>query len=244
MSQSKATKPKQEQGFLTKAYLFGYNATQVVGWSYILYQLANYYFLAGPEFRAKTTLWDYTKLAVIVFQNAAAVEIINAALGLVKSNPVITTFQVLSRMMVVIGVVMATPTAKVSPGLPIALFAWAVTEIIRYGYYALNIVKLVPHLVIWLRYTTFIGLYPIGVTGELLCFWWAQSYARTSKIWSTEMPNSWNATFSYFYLLWIVMLLYIPLFPQMYLHMFAQRRKILGGSSSSNSAKDKSKKTH
>lgn len=79
------------------------------------------------------------------------------------------------------------------------------------------------------RYTTFIALYPIGVTGELLCFYWAQMHVRESKQWSVEMPNSYNFTFSYFYFLWGVMLSYIPLFPQMYLHMFAQRKKILGG---------------
>ncbi|XP_039950667.1 very-long-chain (3R)-3-hydroxyacyl-CoA dehydratase hpo-8 [Bactrocera tryoni] len=219
----------QQQGPAVKGYLFVYNATQVVGWSYILFQLVNYYLLQGPEFRAGLGLWDYTRVAVIVFQNAAFVEILNAAFGLVKSNPVITTFQVLSRMMVVLGVVMATPTGKVSPGLPIALFAWAVTEIIRYGYYALNIINFMPYIVVFLRYTTFIALYPIGVTGELLCFWWAQGFAKSNTIWSLEMPNKWNATFSYFALLWFVMLLYIPLFPQMYLHMFAQRKKILGG---------------
>ncbi|XP_065357293.1 very-long-chain (3R)-3-hydroxyacyl-CoA dehydratase hpo-8 [Calliphora vicina] len=236
--------PAKEQSFAIKGYLFLYNAIQVVGWCYILYQLANYYLIQGPEFRASITLWDYTRFAVIVFQNAAFVEIINAACGFVKSNPVITTFQVLSRMMVVVGVVMATPTGKVSPGLPIALLAWSVTEIIRYGYYAFNIVKFVPHFLVFLRYTTFIALYPIGVTGELLCFWWAQSYAKNNpSLWSIEMPNIYNATFSYYVLLWIVMLLYIPLFPQMYLHMFAQRRKILGGASSSSS-KPSSKKVN
>lgn len=231
-NKSSATSSK-EQSFLTKAYLFAYNAVQVGGWSYILYQLINYYVLQGPAFRAQITLWDYTRLAVIVFQNAAFVEILNAVFGLVKSNPVVTTFQVLSRMMVVVGVVMATPTGKVSPGLPIALFAWSVTEIIRYGFYALNIIKVVPKFVTFLRYTTFIGLYPIGVTGELLCFWWAQSYAKEHGVWSLEMPNKWNATFSYFTFLWIVMLAYIPLFPQLYMHMFTLRRKILGGSASS-----------
>lgn len=78
------------------------------------------------------------------------------------------------------------------------------------------------------RYTTFIVLYPTGVTGELLCLYWAQSYAQKNKIWSIELPNTYNFTFSYFYFLWIVMLLYIPLFPQLYLHMFALRRKVLG----------------
>ncbi|XP_030384745.1 very-long-chain (3R)-3-hydroxyacyl-CoA dehydratase hpo-8 [Scaptodrosophila lebanonensis] len=232
MSAKVAAKSNKEPSSLAKIYLFAYNAIQVGGWSYILYQLLNYYVLQGPQFRAQVTLWDYTRVAVIIFQNAAFVEILNAAFGLVKSNPVVTTFQVFSRMMVVVGVVMATPTGKVSPGLPIALFAWAVTEIIRYGYYALNIIKVVPHLVVFLRYTTFIALYPIGVTGELLCFWWAQNYAKEHSVWSVVMPNKWNATFSYFALLWIVMLGYIPIFPQLYLHMFAQRRKILGGGGS------------
>lgn len=78
------------------------------------------------------------------------------------------------------------------------------------------------------RYTTFIVLYPTGVTGELLCLYWAQDYAAKNTIWSIELPNITNFTFSYYYFLWIVMLLYIPLFPQLYFHMFALRKKVLG----------------
>lgn len=141
--------------------------------------------------------------------------------------------------MVVCGVVMATPDGKISPGLPLALLAWSITEIIRYSYYTLNIINSVPYILIWLRYTTFIILYPIGVTGELLCFYWAQDYAKKTGVWSIELPNKYNDTFSYYYFLWIVMLLYIPLFPQMYLHMFAQRRKIIGGNQSKESVSDK-----
>lgn len=130
--------------------------------------------------------------------------------------------------MVVCGVLLATPTAIYSPGLPLALLAWSITEIIRYGYYGLNIINAVPKFVVWLRYTTFIVLYPIGVTGELLCFYWAQSYARDASVWSIEFPNKWNFTFSYYYFLWIVILMYIPIFPHLYMHMFAQRKKVLG----------------
>lgn len=81
---------------------------------------------------------------------------------------------------------------------------------------------------LYCSYTTFIILYPTGVTGELLCLYWAQSYAQKNKIWSIELPNTYNFTFSYFRFLWIVILLYIPLFPQLYLHMFALRKKVLG----------------
>ncbi|XP_063696219.1 very-long-chain (3R)-3-hydroxyacyl-CoA dehydratase 2 [Culicoides brevitarsis] len=219
-------KVKKGPSPLVKAYLILYNAVQVVGWSYMLYQLFAFYTIDKQE---KLSLWEYLKWTVMIFQNLAVLEIFHAASGIVPSNVVITTFQVFSRVMVVCGVVWATPTGQVSPGLPLALLAWCITEIIRYGYYALSLLNAVPHLLVWFRYTTFIVLYPIGVTGELLCFYWAQSYVRETKLWSVEMPNPWNFTFSYFYFLWIVMLGYIPIFPHLYLHMFAQRKKILGG---------------
>lgn len=78
-------------------------------------------------------------------------QIFHAATGIVPSNVVITTFQVFSRVMVVGGVVWATPTGQVSPGLPLALLAWCITEIIRYGYYALSLINAVPHILVWLR---------------------------------------------------------------------------------------------
>jgi len=218
----------REPSQLAKYYLILYNVAQVIGWSYMLYQLIAYYTIHRGT---QQTLWEYIAWTVIIFQNAAVLEIIHVAIGIVKSNLIITTLQVLSRVMVVCGVILATPTGKVSPGVPLALLAWSVTEIIRYSYYAFNLLGSVPHILVFLRYTTFIALYPIGVTGELLCFYWAQMHVRETKQWSIEMPNPGNVTFSYFYFLWAVMLSYIPLFPQMYLHMFGQRKRILGSGS-------------
>lgn len=218
----------KESSTLTKLYLILYNGIQTVGWSYIFYQLVAYYTFDKGNGQ---TLWEYLGNAVIFFQNAAALEIIHAATRLVPSNPVITTAQVMSRVIVVCGIVMATPTGKTSPGLPLALLAWSITEIIRYGYYALNLLGSAPYFIIFLRYTTFIVLYPIGVTGEMLCVYWAQSYVRKTKMWSIQMLNAFNFTFSYYFVLWVLLGLYIPLFIPMYMHMFAQRRKILGGGS-------------
>jgi len=229
-SKGNSTKSK-EPGTIAKLYLRVYNFSLVIGWSYILCRLFRHQTgTLSPEDLGKS-LWDVAGPSVIIFQNAAVLEIMHAAVGLVRSNPIITTFQVLSRVMVVCGVILATPLdyAAASPGLPIALLAWSVTEIIRYSYYFMSLMGFVPHFIVWLRYTTFIALYPIGVTGELLCFYWAQSYAADyPDAWSFALPNAWNFTFSYRYFLILVMLLYIPLFPQMYLHMFAQRRKVLG----------------
>ncbi|KAL6260384.1 hypothetical protein P5V15_007913 [Pogonomyrmex californicus] len=213
-------------GAFAKLYLSSYNLGQTLGWSYILYQIIQYYISPSTG----NTLWDKIKLPIIIFQNAALLEIIHAATGMVSSNVIITTFQVLSRVGVVVAVILATPYmyAASSPGLPLALIAWSITEIIRYFYYFVNLINIVPYVLVWLRYTTFIILYPLGVTGELLCFYSAMKYATANPdSWSYTLPNKWNFTFSYLYFLVTVALTYIPLFPQLYLHMFAQRRKIL-----------------
>ena len=47
---------------------------------------------------------------------------------------------------------------------------------------------------------------------------------------SIHLPNALNVTFYFPLIILGIMLLYIPLFPPMYLHMFAQRKKVLGTS--------------
>lgn len=54
--------------------------------------------------------------------------------------------------MLVCGVLLATPNAIYSPGLPLALLAWSITEIIRYGFYGFNLLGVVPKVLIFLRY--------------------------------------------------------------------------------------------
>ena len=70
---------------------------------------------------------------------------------IVPSNPVITGMQVASRVMVVCGVILLTQAARDSIGLHLALGAWAITEVIRYGNYVLNLIGGVPYIVTWLR---------------------------------------------------------------------------------------------
>uniref|UniRef100_A0A1A7X5Z8 Very-long-chain (3R)-3-hydroxyacyl-CoA dehydratase n=1 Tax=Iconisemion striatum TaxID=60296 RepID=A0A1A7X5Z8_9TELE len=50
-----------------------------------------------------------------------------------------------------------------------------------------------------------------------------------SGMYSMRLPNKYNVSFDYYYCLIIVMLSYIPLFPQLYLHMLRQRRRVLHG---------------
>ncbi|CAH1403351.1 unnamed protein product [Nezara viridula] len=212
---------------MVKLYLFSYNALQFLGWSYLLYQVVIHY-ASGKD---SSSLWEAVKFTLMVFQNAAVLEVLHVMLGLVKSNVVITAMQVASRVMVVCGVLSVTPTAPRSIGLLLLLIAWSVTEIIRYLYYAVNIYTKVPFFIVWCRYTFFYVLYPVGVTGELLCFYAAQKFVKQHHLWSMDLPNVANFTFSYHYFQLAIMASYLPLFPRLYLHMVSQRKKIIGGES-------------
>lgn len=78
-------------------------------------------------------------------------QILHAAVGLVPSSVFVVLMQVYSRVFLVCGALLATQGATTSPGLPLCILAWSITEIIRYAYYALNLVDIVPSSLTFLR---------------------------------------------------------------------------------------------
>ncbi|XP_050297187.1 very-long-chain (3R)-3-hydroxyacyl-CoA dehydratase hpo-8 [Anthonomus grandis grandis] len=216
-------KKKSSRGALTRFYLLAYNITQTIGWTMILYKLISYYLVPNNG----KSLYDVLSFSLMWFQNAAVLEVFHAATGMVKSSAIMTAFQVGSRVAVVCGVLLATNEARLGLGLPMAVLAWSLTEIIRYSNYACALFGSTPYFLKYLRYTLFIILYPIGITGELTCIYKAQCEVGEGQLYSIDMPNKYNFTFNYQHLLWFLMILYVPLFPQLYMYMFGQRKKAL-----------------
>jgi very-long-chain (3R)-3-hydroxyacyl-CoA dehydratase len=212
---------------LLKGYLILFNAILAAGWAYVGY-LGTMKFLSGEPVKTFPLLWGAVEIPLKIFQTAAVMEVVHAAVRIVPSNVFLTLFQVLSRIFALWGVLNISSPSQTCLGVPLLLFAWTITEIIRYSYYVLHLVGF-SKLIEWFRYTLFIVLYPIGVTGELICIYYALSFVRERSMWSIKMPNAFNLTFDYQYFLIGVMLMYIPFFPQLYCHMFAQRKKVLGG---------------
>ncbi|KAF8386600.1 hpo-8, partial [Pristionchus pacificus] len=207
-----------------EAYLALYNFAQVGGWSVVLIKSV-LSLLAGATF---TQTYEGVEFWLDVFQTAAVLEILHCALGLVRSPIVTTIIQVFSRVAVLWLVLHPVKESRDSIGVPMLLIAWSVTEIIRYSFYALNIFKAVPHFLIWLRYTLFIVLYPMGASGELFVIFRSLPYVWERQLFSISMPNPANVSFSFYWFLVILMLNYIPGFPKMYFYMFGQRKKVLG----------------
>ncbi len=73
------------------------------------------------------------------------------------------------------------------------LYAWSITEMIRYSFYAGGLLHMTPGVLTWLRYTLFIILYPIGVTVSNFIYSPLQVFIYTQKtiFWINVLKYLW-----------------------------------------------------
>ncbi|XP_008568651.1 PREDICTED: very-long-chain (3R)-3-hydroxyacyl-[acyl-carrier protein] dehydratase 2 [Galeopterus variegatus] len=161
------------------------------------------------------------------FQTGALLEILHCAIGIVPSSVVLTSFQVMSRVFLIWAVTHSVKEVQSEDSVLLFVIAWTITEIIRYSFYTFSLLNHLPYLIKWARYTLFIVLYPMGVSGELLTIYAALPFVRQASLYSISLPNKYNFSFDYYAFLILIMISYIPIFPQLYFHMIHQRRKIL-----------------
>ncbi|KAF1942872.1 PTPLA-domain-containing protein [Clathrospora elynae] len=165
----------------------------------------------------KTGLFTATEPHARWIQTASLVEILHAAFGLIKSPVRTTALQVVTRVIQVWMVWHSFPQSTATSHAYLALLlAWSIADTIRYTYLALNMHGKAPKSLVWLRYTMFYPLYPIGIGAE----WWLLCRAITpgAKINSVIPP-----------IIYFCLILYIPGSYVMYTYMIKQRKKALRG---------------
>ena len=81
----------------------------------------------------------------------------------------------------------------------------------------------IPYIIIWCRYSFFIILYPIGVSGEMITVWNAKKDFSKYIIWNSD-----KLTITFANLIYPVWILYIPALIFLYGYLFKQRKKVLG----------------
>jgi len=219
---------------LKLAYLSAYNLYGLVGWSFILMTIVK--IVAAGDV---TVLWKELEMPLKYVQTAAVMEILHALIGLVRSPISRTVPQVFSRLAIVWCFMDPMFTHK-SPTNPKEMFAsethywfgimtmtaWCFAEIIRYTFYGLNSIdpKLVPFPVLFLRYSAFLILYPIGVSGEILC-----AYTNKPLLEAGQCASLGGHVTSCPSVTWLYAFLacYIPGLPFLYLAMLGERKKRL-----------------
>jgi hypothetical protein len=97
-----------------------------------------------------------------LLQLTAFLEVLHSALGLVRSVTLYNFLQWLGRSHVLFAIIAQIPEVQEQPPILITFSAWALSEVIRCPYYVLTLMGMCPRWLIWLRYTAFVVLYPVG----------------------------------------------------------------------------------
>lgn len=193
---------------MVKNYLKAYNFLLAIGWAvFLVYQIAH-------GFRLDTfSLW-----LLNICQVAALLEVLHAVLKWVRTPVFTTLIQVASRVFVLFWINMVPAEAQITVaginGIMMVSVAWGITEVVRYSFYLLGLMGKEWYPLTFMRYSLFLVLYPLGVTGE----WFIVLSQTRLDNWELSLVNI---------LLYVVLASYIPFFPQLFGHMLKQRKQKL-----------------
>lgn len=189
-------------------YLAAYNAIAFLFWTAYLF-----WFIQSGFVLNETGL-----LLLNIAQGLAVLEIVHTVLKWVKSPVGSTAAQVSSRLLVLVALnLFYTEIDLVTltyTGLCIVSLAWGITEMVRYSFYFLGLFNLQPYALLWMRYSFFILLYPLGVTGE----WFILVHPFIKNGWAFSL---------YAVALLGVFASYVYYFPVLYGYMWKQRKSKL-----------------
>jgi very-long-chain (3R)-3-hydroxyacyl-CoA dehydratase len=203
---------------MRQGYLFLYNMVQWGGWVMIFLDFV----------QQKGYLTDQGQVMLYTFQLLAILEFFHALLGIVRTSPITTFIQVFGRLQVLLIHHNIVPEARDSVGNVFMIAAWSCVEIVRYLFLALNVIGVAPYPLLWLRYSLFYILYPIGVYGEMKVIYDSLDRIESENFLSYNLPNAWNIPFSFAtYLRVFLYVLYIPGLVNQYTYMMKQRRVVL-----------------
>lgn len=223
-SSEEQTENRKVVNWTDMAYLTAYNGLSFVLWTAVLADtLAEVwtYFYGSPTQKLTNIYYNphayYEfphKTLVYVQVLSSSLEILHSVLGLVRLPLSAQLLQASARLFITVGVSYTLPE---SPGNGLLgayasmTIAWAVTELIRFGFYGFKTMGSVPKWALWLRYLAFLVLYPVGLLSELVI-----AYS------SLEVAGS-----AYRWFIWFGLTLYLPGFVFLFGHMLRQRRKVL-----------------
>ena len=145
---------------LTAFILSCHNIIQFLLWSLALYLIDSYIRTGSPP------CW---KEALQLAQCEQCLEVIFSITRMTKNNPFTVFVQTVARACIVCIIMPLIWHDSVNEKwVFMAAIPWCIGEMVRYPFYEFK--SLQPYLG-HLRYNVFIPLYPIGVLGELICFY-------------------------------------------------------------------------
>uniref|UniRef100_A0A7N0ZUZ7 Very-long-chain (3R)-3-hydroxyacyl-CoA dehydratase n=1 Tax=Kalanchoe fedtschenkoi TaxID=63787 RepID=A0A7N0ZUZ7_KALFE len=211
------------RSILKRIYLSIYNWAVFAGWAQVLYFAVKTLKESGHEH-----VYTAVEKPLFLAQTAAVLEIFHGLVGLVRSPVSATLPQISSRLYVTWGILYSFPEIRTHVLVSSLVISWSITEIIRYSFFGLKeTFGFTPSWLLWLRYSTFLVLYPSGITSEVGLTYFAMPYMKATEKYSLRMPNKMNFSFDFFYASILVLAIYVPGTPHLYGYMLSQRKKAL-----------------
>ncbi|KAF4621163.1 hypothetical protein D9613_000611 [Agrocybe pediades] len=239
--------------FLLKTYLVTYNVLSAIGWAYVFGLTVTHLLnldgksdavyephtktatvqtlesrlppLLQTIFHRATTAYTRVGVQTAFVQSFAFLEVVHVIFGWVRSPLHTTVMQVSSRLFLVWGITEQFPEVRSNPLYSSMVLAWSLTEIIRYSFYAFNLVGLNPRVLSFLRYTTFYILYPLGASSEAFLIYATLPSSSPIPGWQAWIQGMWKPTD---YARALLFAIWWPGLYVMYTYMIVQRRKVLG----------------
>lgn len=147
-----------------------------------------------PVFRRFSTSFLRVGTITAFVQTCALLEVAHSALGWVRSPIATTAMQVASRLYAVWGVVETFPETRSNPLYTTMVLAWCLAEIIRYSFYAANLLGYEPYPLLYLRYTAFYILYPLGASSEAFLNYATLPASSPIPSWAAWAKGMWKPT--------------------------------------------------
>ncbi|KAM3283191.1 very-long-chain (3R)-3-hydroxyacyl-CoA dehydratase PASTICCINO 2A isoform X1 [Capsicum chacoense] len=211
-------------GFLSGVrcmHLFFYNWIVFFGWFQVFYFGVKTLNEFGHEH-----VYDAVEKPLLFAQTAAFLEVLHSLVGLVRSPVSATLPQITSRLYVTWGILWSFPEVRSHILVSSLVISWSITEIIRYSFFGTReAFGSAPSWLLWLRYSTFLLMYPAGIISEVVLIYNALSYMKESGKYAFRMPNKWNFSFDYYYASLVGLAIYVPGCPYLYSYMLGQRKK-------------------
>lgn len=205
---------------LARNYLLFYNTAQCLGWSWVLQRL-----LSSLIFSKDT--YESVRVPLVLFQSLALLEVFHSLTGLVRASFQTTLLQLSSRLFLTWPIMECIPEVRSILAFKLMVAAWSLTEVPRYFFFAYSAQVKPPAWLVWVRYSTFFPLYPLGASSEFLCVYHALPYILERGTFNVAMPNAFNFAFNFYYFCIWTLAMYVPGLAFMYFHMIHQRSKNL-----------------
>ncbi|TFJ87445.1 hypothetical protein NSK_000799 [Nannochloropsis salina CCMP1776] len=156
-----------------RAYLSSYNLAQTGLWATVLALtlsalLSNVHYYGG--------VWAAAGPAAKLAVAGAWLELVHVALGLAGGSVSSAFWQNFGRTFVLFAIVDSFQTPRTVAWLPALLVAWSCGELVRYPFYLMG--SNAPPALVWLRYSAFLLLYPVGMASEVALLFLTLTEAR------------------------------------------------------------------